>query len=136
MHDPFRFFCHKFLSSLKNLRILKIHTSTLHSLDLRNIELPKHLASFELTLEQHIQGRFAVRAPRFIVLDSGVFPLNLDLHFIRFNFEMNEGTIVVDDLIGASVESVKEKIQVDNSSCLPTWVLCDHDYSAFENNFF
>ncbi|GME79353.1 unnamed protein product [Ambrosiozyma monospora] len=138
MYKPFRFICNNFLASLENLRILKVRTSTPHSFDIRNIQLPKHLTSFELIMQQQYidtSSGLVVRDPRFIVLDSVVFPLNLELKFISFIFEMYEGTIVVDDWIGADVESVKEKIQVDNSY-LPTWVLCDHDYSALENTLF
>ncbi|GMG49920.1 unnamed protein product [Ambrosiozyma monospora] len=135
MYEPFQFICNTFLSSLQNLRILKVETKKSHSLDLRSVQLPKHLTSLELDME-YMESAFIARDEPFVVLDSGVFPMNLESNFIRFVIEANEyATIVVDDWIGANFESVKGKIQVDELF-LPHWRLCDHDYSGLENNLF
>ncbi|GME75644.1 unnamed protein product [Ambrosiozyma monospora] len=135
VYEPFRVICNTFLGSLENLRILKVRTNALHSLDLRNVQLPKHLTSFKLFMGAHMSSCMEIDESTFVVLDSGLFSLDSDLNFICFDFGMAKYTIVVDYWTSAGVESIKSKIQVDGLS-LPTWVLCDHEYSLLENNLF
>ncbi|GME97621.1 unnamed protein product [Ambrosiozyma monospora] len=60
IYKPFQFICNEFLSNLENLKILKVRTRALHLLDMNNVQLPKHLTSFELHMDEHRRGELGV----------------------------------------------------------------------------
>ncbi|GMF08733.1 unnamed protein product [Ambrosiozyma monospora] len=104
---------------------------------MRNVQLPKHLTSFELHMNEFSRVDYSVSLPYptvNVVFYSEMFPLNLELNFISVYFKISKCTIVVDDWVGAGVESVKAKIHIPRR--VPLWILCDHDYSGLENNLF
>ncbi|GMG18953.1 unnamed protein product [Ambrosiozyma monospora] len=129
MYQPVQFICNTFIFNLQNLRILKIQTLNNNSVDLRNVQLPKHICSFELIFYPVPARNIGTRNHLYVVLD-GVFPLNLELNFVCLDFGWSEHIIVVDDCLGESIQSVKKQIHVDGRK-LSDWVLFDHDYSSF-----